>query len=80
MSKNVPAPLHGELYLGTPTPDHTFRLLIAFPIVAGDWVKLLGPMTWIFLFLLLAGLSVLGAVSASADEKLMGAGARRLSG
>lgn len=48
--------------------------------VPGDWVKLLGPMTWVFLFLLLAGLSVLGAVSASADEKLMGAGAHRLSG
>ena len=41
-SKNVPAPLHGTLYLGAPTPDHTFRLFIAFPIVAGDWVKLRG--------------------------------------
>jgi hypothetical protein len=39
-SKNVPAPLHGDLYLGRPTPQHTFRLFIAFPIVAGDWVKL----------------------------------------
>jgi hypothetical protein len=41
-SKNVPAPLHGDLYLGRPTPQHTFRLFIAFPIVAGDWVKLEG--------------------------------------
>ncbi len=41
-SKNVPAPLHGDLYLGRPTPAHTFRLFIAFPIVDGDWVKLDG--------------------------------------
>jgi hypothetical protein len=42
VSKNVPASLHGDLYLGQPTPAHTFRLLIAFPIVDGDWVKLDG--------------------------------------
>ncbi len=42
VSKNVPAPLHGDLYLGRPTPAQTFRLFIAFPIVAGDWVKLDG--------------------------------------
>jgi hypothetical protein len=42
VSKNVPQPLHGALYLGRPTPAHTFRLLIAFPIVPGAWVKLRG--------------------------------------
>jgi hypothetical protein len=42
VSKNVPAPLHGDLYLGRPTPAHTFNLFIAFPIVDGDWVKLDG--------------------------------------
>ena len=42
VSKNVPAPLHGNVYLCRPTPSHTYRLFIAFPIVAGDWVKLDG--------------------------------------
>lgn len=41
-SKNVPGPLHGDLYVGPPTAAHTFRLFIAFPIVDGDWVKLDG--------------------------------------
>jgi hypothetical protein len=42
VSKNVPAPLQGNLYVGPPTAAHTFRLFIAFPIVDGDWVKLEG--------------------------------------
>jgi hypothetical protein len=45
VSKNVPAPLHGDLYLGQPLPGHTYRLFIAFPIVAGLWVKLDGETT-----------------------------------
>jgi hypothetical protein len=42
LSKNVPDPLHGDVYLGRPTPAHTFRLFLAFPIVDGAWVKLDG--------------------------------------
>jgi hypothetical protein len=42
VSKNVPDPLQGDLYLGEPTPGHTYRLFIAFPIVDGLWIKLDG--------------------------------------
>jgi hypothetical protein len=42
VSKNLPAPLHGDVYVGPPTAAHTFRLFIAFPIVDGSWVKLDG--------------------------------------
>jgi hypothetical protein len=41
-SKNVPDPLHGDFFLGRPTPSDTFRVFIAFPIVDGLWVKLDG--------------------------------------
>ncbi len=44
-SKNVPALLHGDVYLGQPAPGHTYRLFMAFPIVAGLWVKLDGETT-----------------------------------
>lgn len=42
VSKNVPAPLTGDFYLGEPTPGHTYRVFIAFEIVDGLWVKLDG--------------------------------------
>jgi hypothetical protein len=42
VSKNVPAPLVGDFYLGEPTPGHTYRVFIAFEIVDGLWVKLDG--------------------------------------
>lgn len=44
-SKNVAAPLHGDVYLGQPAPGHPYRLLIAFPIVDGLWIKLDGEST-----------------------------------
>jgi hypothetical protein len=45
--------------------------------VPSDRLKLLGPTTWVFLLLLPLSLSVLGAVSANADDVLVSAAGKR---
>ena len=42
VSKNLDHVLHGDMYVGQPTPQDTYRLFLAFPIVDGLWIKVKG--------------------------------------